>query len=77
MRKPPLTEILYDVISEWVLDESKYMHRDLADQLNLLNTRSMINAALKNATAMAVSSNNNTVRAHGVKDELGQVSHRR
>ena len=67
-------DILQNIVSEWVLNQMICMLSDLADQLGLLTTRCMVNAALKHTAPMTVSADRDTMDAHRVKNELRNVS---
>jgi hypothetical protein len=49
------------------------MRRNLLNQLNLLSTRSMVDASLKDTTSMTVSSDRNAMFANRIKDELQKL----
>jgi hypothetical protein len=65
-----IEDILDDVVSKGVLDQVEAMGSDLADEVDLLEARCMVNAALENAAAMAVSTDSDAVLAYRVEDEL-------
>lgn len=65
-----LTDVLDDVVSKGVLNKLKGMGSDPLDQLHLLKARSVVNAPLKNAATMAMSSNRDAVFSNGIEDEL-------
>ena len=52
------------------MDESQCIVSDLINELNALVIRCMVDAALKDTTAMTMSSNFNTVCSYGIIDEL-------
>lgn len=62
--------VLNDVISVRILDESQSIVSDLIDELLALHFRCMVDAPLKDTTSMSVSSDFNTVGCNGVVDEL-------
>lgn len=66
----PLTNILHNVVSEWVLDELYRMSRNLLDQLSPLFSRGVVDTTLKNAAAMAMGSDGDTMLANSIEDEL-------
>jgi hypothetical protein len=59
------------VVAIRILNQSQRIISDLVDELDTLVIRGMIDTPLKNTTAMAVSSNLNTVGGDGIVDELG------
>lgn len=63
--------VLHDVVAEGILDKVEAVRGDLANQLDLLEAIGMVNAALKDAAAMAVGANCDAVLTNGVEDELG------
>jgi hypothetical protein len=65
-----IEDVLHDVVAEGILHEVERVSSDLADQLDLLEARGMINATLKNAAAVTVSADGDAVMAHGIEDEL-------
>lgn len=65
-----LTNILHDVVSEWVLHKLYGMSCNLLDQLSPLFSRCMVDTTLKNAAAMAVSANGDTMLANSIEYEL-------
>lgn len=64
-------DILHDVVAEWVLDKNESAVGDLADQPSLLLAGGVVDAALKNAAAVAVGTDIDAVDSDGIKDELG------
>lgn len=64
------TNILYNIVAEWILDKSDRIGSNLVNKINLLRRRSMVDAALENAAAMAVGTDGNTVGSNSVVDEL-------
>ena len=62
------------VVAIRILNECQGIVRDLIDELNALMIRSMIDAALENATTMTVSSNLNTVCGYCVVYKLEGIS---
>jgi hypothetical protein len=64
-------DVLYDVVTKGILDEMEAVRSDLADEVDLLVARSMVDAALKNAAAVAVRADSDTMFTHCVEDELG------
>ncbi|KAI6769920.1 hypothetical protein HG530_004549 [Fusarium avenaceum] len=57
-------------VAKGVLDKDSCMLSDLRNKPDLLITRCVINAALKNTTAVSMSANLNTALANSVEDEL-------
>lgn len=64
-------DILNHVVTERILYKAEGIVGDTRDEPTLLVTRSMIDAALKNAAPMTVSADVNTMVANCIKDELG------
>jgi ribosomal protein S20 len=64
-------DVLHDVVAKGILHKVVAVRRDFADEVDLLETRRMINAALKNAAAMAVRTYGDAMLAYSVEDELG------
>lgn len=64
-------DVLHNIVAEGVLHQMKAVSSDLADQLDLLETGSVIDAALEDTAAMAVSADNDAVLANSIEDELG------
>ena len=69
-----LTNILHYIIAERILDQWKGVPGYLTDEVDLLNTRSMVDTSLKHTAAVTVCSDNNAVETDSVKDELVSVS---
>lgn len=69
-----IENVLDDIIAKRILHEMKAVCRDASNKLDLLEARSMINAALEDAAAMTVSPNNNAVLSDSIKDELSILS---
>ena len=64
-------DVLDNVVTKRILDKVEAVRRDLANEVNLLVARRMIDAALKNTAAMAVGTDDDAVLAYGIEDELG------
>jgi hypothetical protein len=64
-------DVLDNVVAEWILDKVEAVCSDFANEVNLLIARRMIDATLKNTAAVAVGSDDDTVLAYSVEDELG------
>ena len=62
--------VLQHVVTKGVLDEMKSVVRDVLYELGFLLSRSMIDAALEDATAMTMSPNYDTICADSIEDEL-------
>jgi hypothetical protein len=63
--------VLYDVVTERILDEMEAVRCDLTDEVDLLEARCVVNTALKNTTPVAMGPDSDTVLAYSVEDELG------
>jgi hypothetical protein len=63
--------VLYDVVTERILDEMETMRSDLADEVDLLKARCVVNAALENTAPVAMSTDSDAVLAYSIEDELG------
>ena len=63
-------DILDNIIAKGILNQGESVIRDLANELQLLRNRSVVNASLKHAASMAVGGHLDTVGANGVVDEL-------
>jgi len=61
---------LNNIVAEGILNQNISVIGDLSNEPSLLFTRSVVNATLKNAAAMAMGSNINAVGADSIKDEL-------
>lgn len=66
-----INDILNNVVAKGVLNQNSGMFGDALNQPELLIARGMINASLKDATAMAVSSDFDAVASDGIENELG------
>lgn len=66
-----IQDVLNNIVSKGVLDKSVRVRGDPSDQLSLLGTRGMINAALQNTASMAVGADNDTMSTNSLVDELG------
>jgi hypothetical protein len=68
-----LTDVLNDIVPERVLNKGEGVHGDVMDQLCLLRTSGMIDAALENTASMTMGTDSESVQARGVVDELGVI----
>lgn len=66
-----IEDVLDNVIAKRVLNEMEAIGRDLADKLDLLEARGMVNTTLEDAAAVSVSADGDAVSANGIEDELG------
>jgi hypothetical protein len=64
------------VVAIGILNECQRIVRDLINKLNALMIRSMIDATLKNTTAMSMSSDLDTVCCYCIVYELGMTKSR-
>lgn len=69
-----IKDVLNDVIAEGILHEMETVGSDLANELNLLEARSVINAPLENAASVTVSSDSDAMRTNRIEDELSILS---
>ena len=69
-----IKDVLNDVITEGILHEMETVGGDLANELNFLEPRSMINAPLENAASVTVSTDSDAVRTNRIEDELSILS---
>lgn len=69
-----IKDVLNDVITEGILHEMETVGSDLANELNLLEARSVINAPLENAASVTVSSDSDAMRTDRIEDELSILS---
>jgi len=69
-----IKDVLNDVIAEGILHEMETVGSDLANELNLLEARSVINAPLENAASVTVSSDSDAMRTDRIEDELSILS---
>ena len=69
-----IKDVLNDVIAEGILHEMETVGGDLANELNLLEARSVINAPLENAASVTVSTDSDAVRTNRIEDELSILS---
>ena len=69
-----IKDVLNDVITEGILHEMETVGSDLANELNLLEARSVINAPLENAASVTVSSDSDAMRTDRIEDELSSLS---
>ena len=69
-----IKDVLNDVITEGILHEMETVGSDLANELNFLEPRSMINAPLENAASVTVSSDSDAMRTDRIEDELSILS---
>ena len=69
-----IKDVLNDVIAEGILHEMETVGSDLANKLNFLEPRSMINAPLENAASVTVSTDSDAVRTNRIEDELSILS---
>ena len=60
-----IQDVLNHVVAERILYKMETMGRDLANEVNLLEANSVVNAA-----TMAMSANGDAVLAYSIKDEL-------
>ena len=65
-----LTYILHHIVSKCILHKLNRMRGDLLDQLDFLDTRSVVDASLQDTAAVSVSANRNAVLPDGVKYKL-------
>lgn len=65
--------VLNDVVSKSILDELGGVGGDLLDKLVLLVAGSVVDAALEDTAAMAVSTDNNAIFTNSIKNELGII----
>lgn len=65
-----IKNVLDNVVTKRILHKMEAVGGDLADEINLLEPRSVVDATLEDTTAVTVSSDNDTVLAYGVEDEL-------
>ena len=66
--------VLKDIIAERILHELEGAIGDLINEPSLLNAGGMVDASLKDTTAMTMSPDHNTVGANCVEDELLKIS---
>jgi hypothetical protein len=69
-----IKDVLNDVIAKGILHEMETVGSDLANELNLLEARSVINAPLENAASVTVSSDSDAMRTNRIEDELSILS---
>ena len=69
-----IEDVLNDVIAEGILHEMETVGGDLANKLNFLEARSVINAPLENAASVTVSTDSDAVRTNRIEDELSILS---
>ena len=69
-----IKDVLNDVIAEGILHEMETIGGDLANELNFLEARSVINAPLENAASVTVSTDSDAVRTNRIEDELSILS---
>lgn len=60
-REAKHTDVLNDIVSERILNQSESVGSDMGNELRTLFTRGMVNAALQDAAPMAVGANNDAV----------------
>lgn len=65
-----IEDVLNHVVAKWILYKVEAVGSDLADEIDLLEPDSVIDAALKNTATMAVGTNSNAVLAYSIEDEL-------
>ena len=65
-----IQDVLNHVVAERILYKMETMGRNLANEVDLLEANSMVNAALKNTATMAMGANGDAVLAYSIKDEL-------
>lgn len=65
-----LTDVLNNIVTEGILDKSKSVGGDVLNELTLLDTRSVIDTALKNAASVAMGADGDTVGSDSIEDEL-------
>jgi hypothetical protein len=66
-----IENVLDNVVAKGVLDQVEAMCGDLAYEVDLLEARRMVNAALENATAVTMGADDDAVLTYSIKDELG------
>jgi hypothetical protein len=66
-----IQDVLNDVVAEGILHKMKAVGSDLANEVDLLEAGSVVNAALQDTTAVAVRTNGDAVFAYRIEDELG------
>ena len=65
-----IDDVLKDVIAERILHKGEGVGSDLANELGLLKTSGMVDAALQDTAAVTMSSHCNAISADSIKDEL-------
>lgn len=75
-RLPEVENILHDIVAKGILDQWEGVAGDLSDQIDLLVSRGMVDAALEHTAAVAMGADDDAVVAHRVEDELARVSQR-
>jgi hypothetical protein len=65
-----IEDVLDDIVAEGVLDKIEAVRGNLANKVYLLIAGRMVDAALKNTAAVAMSTDNDAVFTHSIKDEL-------
>lgn len=63
-------DVLDNVIAEGILDQMEAIRGDLADKLDLLETGSVVDTALKNAAAVTMSADGDAVLTYGIENKL-------
>ncbi len=66
--------VLQHIVTERILDKGKCIRGDLANELCFLMTGSMVDAALEDATAMTMSTDNHAIGSNSIEDELDSLS---
>jgi hypothetical protein len=66
-----IKNVLYNIVAKWILNERVCVLNDMGDELGLLCTSGMINAALQDTASVAVSTNDETVVSDSFEDEFG------
>lgn len=64
-------DVLHNVVAKRILNQREGIGGDLTDQTGSLLAGRVVDAALQDTAAVAVSPNDDTVRTNGIVDELG------